>query len=117
MAEFDRNIAGMPLGGVMSHAEAAAIDAGLRAYMVRIYNYMILGLGITGIAALGIYFFSVADDVVKNKKVVRGGTEIPVRLGGNMYLSPLGYAVFVSPLKWAVILAPLALVFGLSFGI
>ena len=48
---------------------------------------------------------------------MRGGAEIPARLAGNVYLTPLGYAVFVSPLKWAVILAPLALVFGLSFGI
>ena len=117
MAEFDRNIAGMPLGGVMSHAEAAAIDAGLRAYMLRIYNYMIFGLGITGIAALGIYFFSVTDDVAAAAKVLRGGTEGSARIAGNLYLTPLGYALFVSPLKWAIILAPLALIFGLGFGI
>ena len=49
--------------------------------------------------------------------MVRGGAEIPARLAGNVYLTPLGYAVFVSPLKWVVILAPLGLVFGLSFGI
>ena len=117
MAEFNRNLAGAPFGGPVSSAEAAAIDAGLRAYMLRIYNYMVLGLVITGIAALGIYMLSVTDDVAAAAKAVRGGTEVPARLAGNMYLTPLGYAVFVSPLKWAVILSPLALVFGLSFGI
>lgn len=117
MAEFNRNIAGMPLGGTVSGAEAAAIDAGLRAYMLRVYNYMILGLVVTAVAALGIYLLSVTDDVAAAAKVVRSGVESPARLAGNMYLTPLGYTVFVSPLKWAVFLAPLALVFGLSFGI
>jgi FtsH-binding integral membrane protein len=117
MAEFNRNLAGVPFGGPVSSAEAAAIDAGLRAYMLRIYNYMVLGLVITGIAALGIYMLSVTDDVAAAAKAVRGGAEVPARLAGNMYLTPLGYAVFVSPLKWVVFLSPLALVFGLSFGI
>jgi len=117
MAEFDRSIAGMPFSSEMSLAEAAVIDAGLRAYMLRIYNYMILGLAITGVAALGIYILSVTDDMAAAAKAVRGGIEIPARLAGNMYLTPLGYTVFISPVKWALILAPLALVFGLSFGI
>jgi FtsH-binding integral membrane protein len=117
MAEFDRSIAGMPYSSEMSRAEAAVIDAGLRAYMLRIYNYMILGLAITGVAALGIYVLSVTDDIAAAAKAVRGGIEIPARLAGNMYLTPLGYTIFISPVKWALILAPLALVFGLSFGI
>jgi uncharacterized protein len=116
MAESNRNMTGV-LGSPVSHAEAAAIDAGLRAYMLRIYNYMVVGLVITGIAALGIYMLSVTGDMTAAAKMVRGGVEVPARLAGNLYLTPLGYAVFVSPLKWVVILAPLALVFGLSFGI
>jgi uncharacterized protein len=117
MAQFNRDIAHPPLGGSMSSAEVAAIDAGLRAYMARIYNYMALGLAITGVAAFGIYMVSVTGDMASAAKVVRGGGELPARLANNLYLTPLGYAVFVSPLKWVVILAPLALVFGLSFGI
>ena len=35
---------------------------GLRAYMLRIYNYMVLGLAITGFAALGVYMLSVTSD-------------------------------------------------------
>src|ERR1700720_1919750 len=106
MAEFNRNLAGMPFGGPVSSAEAAAIDAGLRSYMLRIYNYMVVGLVITAVAAFAIYVLSVTDDVTAAARVVRGGTEAPARLAGNLYLTPFGYTVFVSPLKWVVILAP-----------
>jgi FtsH-binding integral membrane protein len=78
---------------------------------------MVLGLAITGLAALGIYLASVTGDPAAAARVIRGGAEIPARIAGNMYLTPIGYAVFVSPLKWAIILAPLALVFALSFGV
>jgi hypothetical protein len=117
MAEFNRNRFDKALGTSVSRAEAAVIDAGLRAYMLRVYNYMILGLAVTGIAALSIYMVSVTDDIGAAAKVMRGGAEGSARVAGNMYLTPVGYALFVSPLKWAIILAPLAFVFGLSFGI
>jgi len=123
MAQSNRDISDIQFGSdvefgaPVSRAEAAAIDAGLRAYMIRVYNYMILGLAVTAIAALGIYVLSVTDDVAAAAKVLRGGAEGSARLAGNLYLTPLGYALFVSPLKWAIILAPLALVFGLGFGI
>ena len=117
MAQSNRDISSTPFGAPVSRAEAAAIDAGLRAYMIRIYNYMVLGLAVTAIAALGIYVLSVTDDVAAAAKVLRGGAESSARIAGNLYLTPLGYALFVSPMKWVIILAPLALIFGLSFGI
>ena len=118
MSDFDRSAAGQPFGGAMTSAEAAAIDAGLRAHMLSIYNYMVLGLAITGIAAFGVYTLSVTGDVGAAAKISRDGIDIPIRLAGlNMYLTPLGYTMFVGPLKWPIILAPLALVFALSFGI
>jgi hypothetical protein len=116
MSDFERNMAGVHYGGV-SRAETAVIDAGLRAYMMRIYNYMTLGLAITGLAALGIYMVSVTGDAESAARVLRGGAEIPARIAGGMYLTPVGYALYASPLKWVVMLAPLALVFGLSFGV
>jgi FtsH-binding integral membrane protein len=62
--------------------DQAAIDAGLRAYMLSIYNYMTAGLVITGLVA-----FLVAS-------------------------SPAAMAtIFGTPLKWVVMLAPLAFVF------
>jgi hypothetical protein len=117
MAQFNRDISSTTLGAPVSRAEADAIDAGLRAHLLGIYNYMVLGLAVTAIAALGVYVLSVTDDVTAAAKVLRGGAESSARLAGNLYLTPLGYALFASPLKWAIILAPLALVFGLNFGI
>jgi uncharacterized protein len=117
MAEFNRSVTGGPFGSPVSGAEAAAIDANLRAYMLRIFNYMVLGLVITGVAALGVDMLSVTADVAAAAKVLRGGVEVPARLAGDLYLTQFGVTVFVSPLKWVVFLAPLALVFALSFGI
>jgi FtsH-binding integral membrane protein len=103
--------------GHVSRVEAAAIDAGLRAHMLHIYNYMALGLVVTAVAAMGVYILSVTDDPAAAAKIVRTSTLNPARLAGNLYLTPTGYALFVSPMKWAIILAPLALAFALSFGI
>jgi uncharacterized protein len=117
MADSSQNISVPPPGAVMSCAEAAAIDAALRAHMLRVYNYMVLGLAVTAIAAVGVYLVSVTDDVTAAAKVVRSGADNPARLAGNLYLTRVGYTLFGTPLKWAIIFAPLALAFGLSFGI
>jgi len=110
MSDFERNAGSMRYDHALSPAEAMAVDAGLRAYMLRVYNYMVLGLAITGFAALGIYMLSVTGDPALAAKGVRA-------LRGGVYLTEFGRVLFVSPLKWAVILAPLALVFVLSFGV
>jgi len=112
MSNFDRNVAAAEYGRPLTRAEAAVIDAGLRAYMLRIYNYMVLGLAITGFAALGAYLLSVTGDPAS---AVRGAGGVALR--GGVYLTPIGYALFVSPLKWVIILAPIALVFFFSFRI
>jgi FtsH-binding integral membrane protein len=104
MSDMDRNYAS-PFGKAATR-DAAAVDAGLRAYMVRIYNYMTIGLAITGMAALGVYMGAVTD----------GAAGAAGRIG-NTYLTSFGVAMFVSPLKWLFILAPLAMVFVISFGI
>jgi len=65
----------------------AAFDAGLRSYMLSVYNYMASGVLLTGIVAL---------------------------LFAN---SGLAAQVLVTPLRWLIILAPLAFVMVLSFGI
>ena len=114
MSDFDRNAAAADYGRRLTRAEAAVVDAGLRAYMLRIYNYMVLGLAITGFAALGAYMLSVTGDPAS---AVRGASGGALALRAGVYLTPVGYALFVSPLKWLVILAPLGLVFFLSFRI
>ena len=56
MSDSDR--ASTRLGRALDRAGVAAVvDPGLRAYMLHVYNYMVLGLAITGLAALGIYMF------------------------------------------------------------
>jgi uncharacterized protein len=97
--------------------DAAVIDAGLRAYMLRVYNYMALGLVITGVAAVVVYMLAVTGDAATAAKIARGGLEGPVRITATTYLTPIGYALFVSPAKWLVILSPLAFILVLSFGI
>jgi FtsH-binding integral membrane protein len=71
------------------------IDEGLRAYMLKVYNLMALGLAITGVAAFLSFQFAFS----------------------NGELTAFGQAIYLSPLKWVVILAPLAMVFFLSFRI
>ena len=116
MSEYHGSPTTSPFGQVAGRA-TVAIDEGLRAYMLHVYNYMVLGLAITGLAALGIYMASVTADPAVAAKILRNGVEVPARVASNMYLTPIGYMMFVSPVKWVVILAPLAMVFGLSFGI
>jgi len=71
--------------GDLSQA-SAGLDEGLRKHMLRVYNYMGLGLVVTGLVALLV------------------GT------------TPALYVpIFSSPLKWVVMLAPLAFVFFFSF--
>ena len=118
MTNLDRNISAF--SRAMSPAETAAIDAGLRAYMLRVYNYMLIGVAITGVAALAIYLLSVTNDLAHASYVLRAGRVIPVPAGlavqsSDVLLTNVGYMVFVSPLKWLIIFAPLALVLALSF--
>ena len=50
-----------------------AIDQGLRSYMLKVYNYMAAGLGITAVAAVGTY--NAAADGAGFDLVVRAGGE------------------------------------------
>src|ERR1700712_3622801 len=79
---------------------------GRAAYMLRIYNYMSIGLAITGLAALGVYMAAVADPTAADA----------IRVG-KLHLTPFGYAMYVGPLKWLFMLAPLVMVFAISAGI
>jgi hypothetical protein len=117
MSNLDRNVATAPFGRTIDRVSPVAVDEGLRAYMLRIYNYMVLGLAITGFAALGVFLISVTGDAAGAARVVRNGVEGYARISGGAYLTPIGHLLFVSPFKWVVILAPLAMVFLLSFGI
>jgi uncharacterized protein len=83
----------------------AAIDEGLRAYMLKVYNLMALGLVITGAAAFGMIMLTTTNDPA---------AAVATLSNGKM-LTALGATVYGSPLRWVVMLAPLAAVFFLSF--
>jgi len=121
MPDADQSFAEAHCGAAIPQAQVAIIDAGLRAYMLRIYNYMMVGLVITGLTALGIYLAAVTDTLANASHVIRGARVMAVTpgmalQGRDILLTSTGYLVFVSPLKWAIIFAPVALVFALSFG-
>jgi uncharacterized protein len=83
---FDQHPDQYRYGAAGRTLDRAAFDAGLRQHMLRVYNFMTLGLGLTGVVA-----FLVAG-------------------------TPALYVpIFTTPLKWAVMLAPLAFVFVLSW--
>jgi FtsH-binding integral membrane protein len=117
MSDFDRNAASSAWGRPVTRAEAAVVDQGLRAYMLRIYNYMVLGLAITGFAALGVYMASVTGDAASAGRVVVRGSEVAAQIRPGVFLTSIGVFLFQSPFKWVVILAPLAMVFFFSFRI
>jgi len=98
MSDFDRYSTARYRTG--TQAGVTEIDQGLRAYMLGVYNYMTLGLGITGLAAIGI-----------NKLAVASSAGETVAHLGSLSLTSFGLALYASPLRWLVMLAPLAFVF------
>jgi FtsH-binding integral membrane protein len=73
-------------------AQSAEFDAGLRSYMLKVYNYMASGVLLTGIVAM----------VFAN--MLRADPE-------------LVQTVYGSPLRWVLALAPFAFIMVMSFGI
>ena len=71
MSDFDRNVAAFP-----GAARTVAVDAGLRAHMIRVYNYMAGGVALTGVVA---YFTNQF-------------------FGQALYGSPLMYVLIFAPL-------------------
>jgi FtsH-binding integral membrane protein len=67
---------------------ATPFDAGLRAYMLKVYNYMAGALALTGAVAL---FTASSEQML--------------------------HAIFGTPLQWVVMLAPLGFMLALSFGV
>src|SRR5260221_2624100 len=76
-------------------AEQASFDIGLRAHMVRVYNYMASGLALSGIVAFAL--FSSAE------------------LAGLFFQVQAGRVVGLNVLGWGAIFAPLGLLLLVSF--
>ena len=95
----DFRTTGAPGWGRAATTDAAALDAGLRAYMLRVYNWMASGLLVTAIVAYAIANTGAAD------------------LFYNVVRTPRGIATQPTMLGMIAIFAPLAFVLVLSFGV
>jgi FtsH-binding integral membrane protein len=95
MSDFHRNVAA---GG---YADRAAIDAGLRAYMIRVYNYMAAAVALSGVVAWLTYNAAVVTDSA----------------GKITGLTPFGQMVLSTPAMIVLLLGTLGLVFFISFRI
>jgi FtsH-binding integral membrane protein len=98
MSNFDRNYAATPR---FRTDRAVAVDAGLRAHMIQVYNYMAGGVALTGVVAWLTYQAAVTTSAAT----------------GRLVLTPFGHALYATPLMWIVFLAPIALVFYMSYRI
>jgi FtsH-binding integral membrane protein len=97
MSDYDRNVAARGFDA----ARTVAIDAGLRAYMIRVYNYMAAGVALTGVVAWFVF----------NAAAV---TDASGRLTG---LTSFGQTLYGGPVTIVLFLATLGLVFFMSFRI
>jgi FtsH-binding integral membrane protein len=82
-------------GATVARSGAEAVDQGLRAYMLRVYNYMTVGLVLTGVTAWA----------VVNTSLI------------NLFFQQSETGFGMTALGWIAFLAPLALVFVFSFAI
>ncbi|MCE2516733.1 MAG: Bax inhibitor-1/YccA family protein [Alphaproteobacteria bacterium] len=80
-----------------SATAAVDTDAGLRAYMLGVYNYMTTALAVTGFFAIGTKMLAISTNDA-----------------GQRYLTGFGELLFTTPLKWVIALAPLGMVFWMS---
>ena len=100
MSDYNRNLAarGSFAGG------AVAVDAGLRAHMIRVYNYMASAVALTGVVAWLTYQLA-------------GGSAISIAGGSVSGLTPFGLMVFNPVTMIVLLLGTLGLVFFISFRI
>jgi FtsH-binding integral membrane protein len=101
MSDFDRNYAATRGVGT---DRAATIDAGLRAYMISVYNNMAIGVALTGVAAWLAY-------------QIAGGDAIVVTARGIAGLTPFGQFIFSLPGLLLFGLGTFGLVMFISFRI
>jgi FtsH-binding integral membrane protein len=97
MSDFDRNYGAATRG--VSADRAVTIDAGLRAYMIRVYNYMAMGVGLTGVVSWLTFQMAVTE------------------AAGRLVLTPFGQLIFSTPAVIVLFLGTLGLVFFISWRI
>jgi uncharacterized protein len=95
MSNFDRNYATSYGAG-----RAVAIDAGLRAYMIRVYNYMAAGVALSGVVSWLAYQLAGGDSIAVAGGLIQGLTpfgQFTFSLPGQLILGfgSFGLAIFV----------------------
>jgi len=99
--------------------QGAVVDQGLRSYMIGVYNYMTIGVALTGVVAYVLYTMMVTTDAETARAsagaLYSAGKTTINGVQTQLYLNQLGYVLKVSPLKWVVMLAPLAFILVMSF--
>ena len=89
----NQNFGGFDRAGTIT--DQAAFDVGLRAHMVRVYNYMASGLALSGIVAFAVFNFG--------------------EVASLFFQVERGYVVGMNMLGWVAIFAPLGLLLLVSF--
>jgi len=82
-----------------------AIDEGLRSYMLRVYNYMVLALITTGVSAYAIFKLAFTTEATGQA------------INSVYYLTAFGQSIFATPFVYVIMFAPLAFSLFLSFRI
>ncbi len=98
MADYNSSRAYAPS---RSPADALAYDEGLRSYMVRVYNYMGIGLVLTGVVAYAFYTMAVTGNPA----------DAAAKLPNGLMLTALGKTIYISWLRWVIAFSPLVVVF------
>ncbi len=101
MSDFDRNYAATRGVGT---DRAVAIDEGLRAYMLRVYNTMAIGVALTGVAAWLAFQMAGGDAIVISGRGISG-------------LTDFGRLIFSTPGQLLLFFGTLGLVFFISWRI
>ena len=94
MSDFDRNYAAAR--GVT--ADRAAVDAGLRAHMIRVYNLMAAAVALTGVVAWLTFNAATTSNAA-----------------GQLALTSFGQTLFSGPVTIVLFLGTLGLVFAISW--
>ena len=97
MSDFDRNVATARRG--FGADRALEVDAGLRAHMIRVYNYMAMGVALTGVVAWFTFNAAVTETA------------------GRLVLTPFGQTIYSGPATIVLFLGTLGLVFLISWRI
>jgi len=99
MSDYDRNYATAMRG---ARVDQAAVDAGLRAHMISVYNYMAAAVALSGVTAWLAYQAAGGDAIVRSAGRVSG-------------LTGFGQFIFSMPGQIVLLVGTVGLVFGIGW--